>query len=141
MHDEHTRIDPAGPAAQWRPSRLAVALAGAGGFLAGVLLVAALGGTPTTTVNRTTTVAVTTAVTVTTPAATDPNIVTVPTLIGVRLDTATQQVSDLGLDSRVVGGGLFGVVDEANWVVVDQDPKQGTRLQRGGVVTLRIDRN
>ncbi|WP_354702283.1 hypothetical protein DSM112329_02639 [Paraconexibacter sp. AEG42_29] len=144
MHDEHTHIDPAGPAGQWRPSRLTVALAGAGGFLAGVLLVAALGGTPTTTVSETTTQAVTVtapAQTLTTPPSDPgPSFPTVPELVGARLDQAQDRLDDLQLRASVLGGGTFGVVDETNWVVVQQDPPSGTRLATGADVVLRIER-
>ncbi len=138
--DEATRIDPVGPsgAGRRRPSRLTVALAGAGGFLVGVLLVAALGGTPTTTLTQTQ------RVTVTTPA-TDPNatVITqtaVPPLVGERLDTALERLDAARFEPDVDGGGLFGVIDEGNWVVTDQEPPAGTQLRQGSTVRLSIQR-
>lgn len=145
MHDEQTRIDPQGPSgtAGWRPTRLTVALAGAGGFLAGVLLVAALGGTPTTTVTETTTTA--TRVTVTAPPKTIPGgtiitVTAVPALIGEPLDSALARLQESQFEADVNGGGLFGVVDESNWEVVDQDPPAGTQLRQGSTVHVDIDR-
>ncbi len=140
--DEHTRIDPTGPSAGWRASRLTVALAGAGGFLAGVLLVAILGGTPTLTETTTQRVTVTTAASA--PTTVDPGtIITktqVPDLVGQRLDVAKQRLDDAQFDADVSGGGLFGVIDDSNWVVVAQDPPAGTEYQQGSRVQVEIER-
>lgn len=139
MHDEHTRIDPAGPAARRRPTRLTVALAGAAGFLAGVLLVAALGGTPTVT--RTSRITVTQKVATTLPAgATVITLTAVPALVGERLDTAKQRLEESRFDVDVNGGGLFGVLQDSNWEVVAQDPPAGTSLRQGSTVHVDIER-
>jgi hypothetical protein len=138
--NEPTRIDPAGPSSRWRPSRLTVALAGASGFLAGVLLVAALGGTPTTTQTETR------RVTVTAPASTTAGtvitITAVPQLVGERLGTARERLDAARFQTDITrGGGLFGPLDDANWVVVAQDPAAGTQLQQGSSVRIEIERS
>jgi beta-lactam-binding protein with PASTA domain len=107
---------------------LAIALAAAGGFLAGVLLVAILGGAQPAYKERTISVART------------PEGTAVPALVGQRLDVALDRLQSAGLKGEVHGGGVFGVVDEANWRVVDQDPSKGARLRQGDTVRLEVDR-
>ena len=77
-----------------------MALAGAGGFLAGVLLIAILGGAQPVYKERTLTVA--------RPAQGS----AVPALVGQRLDVALDKLEALGLKGDVQGGGLFGIADE-----------------------------
>lgn len=137
--EEPTRIDPAGPTARPRTSKLTVALAAASGFLVGVLLVAILGGTPTTTLTQTQRVTVT-------QAAVDPNatVITktaVPPLVGERLDTARNRLEEAQFDLDITdGGGLFGPIDDGNWVVTSQDPPAGTQLRQGSTVRITIER-
>jgi hypothetical protein len=107
---------------------LGMALAAAGGFLAGVLLVAILGGAQPVYKERTVRIAST------------PQGVAVPALTGVRLDRALDRLESAGLKGDVRGGGLFGVLDEAGWTVVDQDPSPGARLRQGDTVHLDVDR-
>ncbi len=107
---------------------LGMALAGAGGFLAGVLLIAILGGAQPVIKERTITV------------AKPPQGTAVPTLIGVRLDRALDRLESAGLKADVQGGGLFGVLDESGWKVVDQDPSGGARVSQGDTVRLDVDR-
>jgi PASTA domain len=107
---------------------LAIALAAAGGFLAGVLLIAILGGAQPAYKERTISVART------------PQGTAVPALVGQRLDVALDRLQSVGLKGEVHGGGLFGVVDESNWRVVDQDPSNGARLHQGDTVRLNVDR-
>jgi beta-lactam-binding protein with PASTA domain len=114
--------------------RLALALAA--GLFCGVLLVAILGGAKPA---RTATVTVTTPG----PAATTPPRpvgTAVPELRGRALDDASDELTGLGLRPEVDGGGLFGVVVEANWDVVDQDPAPGARVAQGSTVRLAIER-
>ncbi|WP_372788718.1 PASTA domain-containing protein [Paraconexibacter sp.] len=123
-----------------RFSTQGVLLAVASGFLAGVLLVAILGGakgreTETVTVARTVTV----------PAATtNPGTVivttAVPDLVGERLNVAKERVDRAGFDLDVVGGGLLGVIVESNWEVTSQDPAPGGQLEQGSTVEVRIAR-
>ena len=117
---------------QPRPARrfgpLGMALAGAGGFLAGVLLIAILGGAQPVYKERTLTVA--------RPAQGS----AVPALVGQRLDVALDRLEGVGLKGDVQGGGLFGILDEGDWKVVDQDPSPGARLGQGDTVRLDVDR-
>ena len=125
--DERTRMRP-------RPLRarhfgpLGLALAGAGGFLAGVLLIAILGGAQPVYKERT--------LTVSKPLQGS----AVPALVGQRLDVALDRLQSAGLKGDVQGGGLFGVLQESDWKVVDQDPSPGARLAQGDTVRLDIDR-
>jgi hypothetical protein len=107
---------------------LGIALAAAGGFLAGVLLIAILGGAQPAYKERTISVART------------PEGTVVPALVGQRLDVALDRLQSAGLKGEVDGGGVFGVVDEGNWRVVDQDPSNGARLRQGDTVRLDVDR-
>lgn len=69
-----------------------------------------------------------------------PSGVTVPSLAGQPLDTAEQQLDDLGLHSSEVGGGLFGVLIPTDWNVCDTSPGAGTVVDPGSTVQLLIDR-
>jgi hypothetical protein len=125
--DERTRVQPR----RLRDRRfgpLGLALAGAGGFLAGVLLIAILGGAQPVYKERT--------LTVSKPLQGS----AVPALVGQRLDVALDRLQSAGLKGDVQGGGLFGVVEESSWKVVDQDPSPGARLEQGDTVHLDIDR-
>jgi PASTA domain len=120
-----------------RPTWLIVALTGAGAFLAGVLLVAILGGAKGVirdkTVTRTVTGVVTNGGTVIVKAE-------VPPVVGERLDVAIERLDRAGFDHDVDGGGILGVVVESNWEVSEQDPAPGERLEQGSSVTLKIER-
>jgi beta-lactam-binding protein with PASTA domain len=107
---------------------LGLALAAAGGFLAGVLLVAILGGAQPVYKERTISV------------ARAPEGTAVPALVGQPLDVALDRLQSAGLKGEVHGGGLFGIVDEENWRVVDQDPSRGARVRRGDTVRLDVER-
>ena len=125
-----------------RPSWLTVALAGAGGFLCGVLLVAILGGPKGTTKTetrasvRTVTTTRTVTRTETAPAVQDG----VPDVVGQRLDDAQKTLEDAGYDVDVQDGTLFGVVEPENFVVTGQDPKAGKKSPPDGRVTLNVQR-
>lgn len=125
--NEHTRVQPR-PHRARRFGPLGMALAGAGGFLAGVLLIAVLGGAQPVYKERT--------LTVSKPLQGS----AVPALVGQRLDVALDRLQSAGLKGDVQGGGLFGVLDESSWRVVDQDPSPGARLSQGDTVRLDIDR-
>jgi hypothetical protein len=130
--DDPTRRRP--PADRPEPRRvrrygiLGLALAGAGGFLAGVLLVAVLGGAKPVYKERTLTV------------GRPPQGTAVPALVGQRLDAALDRLQSTGLKGDVQGGGLFGILDEAGWRVTEQDPSPGARLHQGNTVRLKVDR-
>ena len=109
------------------------AIAAAAGFLAGVLLVLALGaGGDTKT--KTVTAAITNGGTVITST-------TVPQLVGQPLDVARERVErakfDLAIDH---GGGILGVLVEHNWQVTKKDPPAGSKLEQGSTVHVDIDR-
>ena len=125
--DERTRVQPR-PLHARRVGPLGIALAAAGGFLAGVLLIAILGGAQPVYKERTLTV------------ARPPQGSAVPALVGQPLDVALDRLQSAGLKGEVQGGGLFGVLDESDWKVVDQDPSPGARLGQGDTVRLDIDR-
>ena len=122
---EHTRVQPRS-ARRFGP--MGIALAGAGGFLAGVLLIAILGGAQPVYKERTLTV------------ARPPEGSAVPALVGQRLDVALDRLQGAGLKGDVQGGGLFGVLNESGWKVVGQDPSPGARLGQGDTVRLDVDR-
>jgi hypothetical protein len=121
---ERTRVQ---PRSERRFGPMAMALAGAGGFLAGVLLIAILGGAQPVYKERTLTV------------ARPPQGSAVPALVGQPLDVALDKLESAGLKGDVHGGGLFGIVDESDWKVVHQDPSPGARLGPGDTVRLDVD--
>jgi serine/threonine protein kinase len=69
-----------------------------------------------------------------------PSGVTVPSLAGQPLDVAEQRLDDLGLGTTEDGGGLFGVLDPANWTVCSTSPSGGSVVPPGSTVGLEIDR-
>jgi hypothetical protein len=109
---------------------LGMALAAAGGFFAGVLLIAILGGAQPVYKDRTIT------------RAAQPVGTAVPALTGVPLDRAIDRLESIGLKADFDGsaGGLFGVLDKSSWTVVGQDPSPGSRVRQGDSVHLDIDR-
>jgi PASTA domain len=108
---------------------LGVALGVAVGFLCGVLLVAVLGGAKAVVKERTVTRTVL-----------PEGAARVPELVGEPLDDALERLDRLGLQADVRGGGLFGIVDEANWRVTGQDPAGGGVAAEGSTVRLSAER-
>jgi hypothetical protein len=109
------------------------ALAAAAGFLAGVLLVLALGGGGDSK-TKTVTAAVTNGGTVITTTI-------VPQLVGQPLDVARQRTERAKFDLVIdAGGGILGVLVEHNWQVTAQDPPAGSKLEQGSTVHVDIDR-
>ena len=121
------------------PSWVLVVLIGAIGFVLGLVVAIAAGGT-----SHTKTVTVVRAPARTAPAprsGTPPTViqkVQVPDFTNVRLDVAKSQIHAQQWHVTVKGGGLFGVVVDSHWTVVAQDPKPGTYLQRGGTITVDV---
>ena len=121
-------------------SRSAVAIGTACGFLAGVLLIVAIGGGSgdTKTVTRSHTV------TVVSNTITNGGTVivrtAVPDLVGQRLDVAKDRISRAGFDADVKGGGTFGIIVDSNWQVVEQDPGPGVQLEQGSTVHIRVEK-
>jgi len=64
----------------------------------------------------------------------------VPPLRGVRLPAARETLDAAGLGVRVDGGGLFGVVDESNWVVCDSEPAAGEPVDVLSEVVVHVER-
>jgi hypothetical protein len=121
-----------------RPPRvgpLGLALGIAGGFLCGVLLVAVLGGAKPVIQSRTVTVPATR-----TSGGTVIVSTRVPALEGQRLDVALDRLERSRFTADIDGGGLFGVIEERNWEVVEQTPAAGTMLEQGSRVRLRVER-
>ena len=108
---------------------LGVWLAVASGFLAGVLLMAVLGGAKPVVRDHARTVA----------AHVDG--ARVPRLVGMHVDQAVARLQAIGLQSDTSGGGLFGILDQGGLTVVHQDPSPGSRLRRGDTVHLDADRS
>jgi hypothetical protein len=50
-----------------------------------------------------------------------------PDVVGAQLDIAKSNIERAGFDGdvEIVGGGMFGVVDDSNWIVCEQDPAAG----------------
>jgi beta-lactam-binding protein with PASTA domain len=117
------------------PGWLGAGVAGAGGFLCGVLLVALLGGSKPVIEARTITVpaTVTTGGTVIVKTR-------VAALVGQRLDVALDRLRRARFTANVKGGGLFGILDESRWEVTGQEPAAGTALEQGSQVTLHVAR-
>jgi serine/threonine protein kinase len=69
-----------------------------------------------------------------------PSGIEVPSLVGQPLDVAEQRLDDLGLRSREVGGGLFGVLFASDWEVCETSPAGGATVRPRSTVQLVIDR-
>jgi PASTA domain-containing protein len=108
---------------------LGVWLGVAGGFLAGVLLVAILGGAKPVVQDHARTVAARAEGT------------RVPRLVGMHVDEATTRLQAVGLQVDTSGGGIFGIFDAGGLTVVHQDPSPGSRLHRGDTVHLDAERS
>jgi hypothetical protein len=130
----NTQVQPR-PGAARRFGPLGLALGVAGGFLCGVLLVAILGGAKPVIEKRTITVPATR-----TSGGTVVVTTRVPPLVGQRLDVALDRLERSKFTADVEGGGLFGIVEEHNWEVVEQSPGPGTMLEQGSQVTLLVQR-
>ncbi len=63
---------------------------------------------------------------------------TMPELVGKRLDVALSDIERAGFDDEVevLGGGMFGVVDESNWTVCSQEPTSGSDITSPPRVTV-----
>jgi hypothetical protein len=64
-----------------------------------------------------------------------------PEVVSMRLDVALSDIERAGFEDEVevIGGGMFGVVDESNWVVCDQDPAASEEIS--GAPRLTVDRS
>lgn len=74
-------------------------------------------------------------------AVTDTDTATVmPDVLGLTLDVALSDIKRAGFENEVevLGGGIFGIIDESNWKVCDQLPAAGQRLD---APRLTVDRS
>jgi beta-lactam-binding protein with PASTA domain len=113
------------PGSDWTPGLVTLGIAGAAGFLLGVVVLVIARGVvhdEVRTVTRTVEVQVQ---------------ALVPDVLGAKLGDAEARVHDAGYDVDVVGGGFFGPEDDDE--VVDQDPAPGAALPGGATVTLQVD--
>lgn len=62
-----------------------------------------------------------------------------PDVVGLQLDVAKSDIERAGFDGdvEIVGGGLFGVVDDSNWVVCEQGPAAGESLAEPRLIVER----
>lgn len=67
-------------------------------------------------------------------------VVTMPDVVGKSLEVALSDVERAGINDEVevLGGGMFGVLDESNWTVCSQVPETGTEL--ASAPRLTVDR-
>ena len=61
-----------------------------------------------------------------------------PGVVGLKLDVALSDIKRARIDHKpeVVGGGIFGVIDESNWVVCSQEPEVGRPVSSAPRVTV-----
>ncbi len=119
------------------PGWLTVALAGAGGFFVGVLLVIVLGG-PQSGPERT----VTKVATSLTSGVKVVVKVRVPNVVGLGLPDARDRLDAAGFDVSVDGLGVasvFGEIFEDDFRVVSQEPAAPQFLVRGATVGLQVE--
>lgn len=69
----------------------------------------------------------------------------VPDVTGKRLDVALADFEDAGFgtsdsDIEVLGGGMFGVLDESNWYVCEQDPAPGKAADGNNKPRVMVER-
>lgn len=64
--------------------------------------------------------------------------VSMPDVVGKRLDVAISDVKRAGIDDKieVVGGGMFGILDKSNWTVCSQEPENGKKVSSAPRVTV-----
>ena len=112
---------------RWTPGWLTLAIAGAAGFLLGVVVLVLARGVVhdqvrTETVRRTKTVLV------------QPKV---PNVVGLSVDDAQATLDARGYDSTVSGGGFFG--PSGSDTVAEQDPPAGATVGGGATIHLRVD--
>ncbi len=64
--------------------------------------------------------------------------VAMPDVVGKPLEEAISEVADAGIEeeAEILGGGMFGVVDESNWTVCSQEPPAGTQNPVAPILTV-----
>ena len=111
---------------RWTPGWLTLAIAGAAGFLLGVVVLVLARGVVhddvrTQTVRRTKTVLV------------QPRV---PNVVGLTVDEAQSRLDAKGYASTVSGGGFFG--PDGSDTVAEQDPAAGATVGGGATIHLRV---
>ena len=66
--------------------------------------------------------------------------VSVPQVVGLRMDRATRRLRNAGLRVNEECSGLFGCIVKSRWWVCSQDPRPGTKLRRYAVVVIYAER-
>ncbi len=66
--------------------------------------------------------------------------VTVPRVVGFRLDRATRTLHEHGLRVNEECSGLFGCIVKSRWWVCHQDPRAGKRVRKYSVVVVYAER-
>lgn len=62
--------------------------------------------------------------------------VTMPNVIGMRMDRATRLLRSIGLRVNEECDGLLGCIIKSNWYICGQAPKAGRKVNRGSVVVI-----
>jgi beta-lactam-binding protein with PASTA domain len=113
------------PGPRWAPGWLTLGIAGAAGFLLGVVVLVVARGVvhdEVRTVVQTRTV-------VAQPS--------VPDVVGLNVGEARSRLASAGYDSDVSGGGFFGPDDGDT--VAEQTPHAGAAVGGGATIHLRVD--
>jgi hypothetical protein len=115
------------PGPRWSPGWLTLGIAGAAGFLLGVVVLVLARGVihdevHVRTVQRTRTVLV------------QPKV---PNVVGMTVDDAQARLSAGGYESTVSGGGFYGA--EGGDTVAAQEPSAGATVGGGATVHLRVE--
>jgi beta-lactam-binding protein with PASTA domain len=111
----------------WVPGWLTIGIAGAAGFLLGVVVLVIARGVVHDTVRTVTQVQTRT-------VEVRP---TVPGVVGLTVGEAKSRLTAAGYQADVRGGGFFGVSDGD--AVASQDPAEGTELPGGSTVVLQAE--
>jgi hypothetical protein len=66
--------------------------------------------------------------------------VSVPDVVGERLDVAKDDLQSAGFRTAEIGGGTFGIVVESNWTVCETRPAGGSQVKKHARIKLIVDR-
>jgi hypothetical protein len=119
-------VSPAPP--HWAPGWLTIGIAGAAGFLLGVVVLVVARGVVHDEVHTRTHTVVKTRTVVTQPK--------VPNVVGMTLGDATDALAAKGYDVRASGGGFFG--PDNGDTVNAQTPEAGAVVPGGATITLDV---
>lgn len=72
-------------------------------------------------------------------AAATAEVVTVPGVVGLTLDVATEQLEDLGFEVEAVDSAEGKpIIEEKDWLVISQDPAEAAQVPEGSTVRLEV---